>query len=103
MKIAVCGIGVAGSYLISRIKDSHEVVGFERMQEEKHDSICAWGASKPKMVELCKKSDVDFEDYVIHDAKNFHVEMDLLQSASIWKRSFNFFDLFPNIGSKLLL
>ncbi|MCH7758303.1 MAG: tryptophan 7-halogenase [Thaumarchaeota archaeon] len=76
MKIAVCGIGVAGSYLISRIKDSHEVVGFERMSEEKHDSICAWGASKPKMVEFCKKSGLDFEDYVLHDGKNLHIEMD---------------------------
>jgi len=76
MKIAVCGIGVAGSYLISRIKDSHEVVGFERMSEEKHDSICAWGASKPKMIEFCKKSGIDFDDYVIHDGKNLHIEMD---------------------------
>ena len=76
MKIAVCGIGVAGSYLISRIKDSHEVVGFERMSELKHDSICAWGASKPKMEEFCKKSGIDFNDYVIHDGKKLHIEMD---------------------------
>jgi len=75
MKIAVCGIGVAGSYLISRLKDSHEIVGFERMPEDKHDSICAWGTCKQKMVELCKKSGVDFNDYVIHDGKNMHIEM----------------------------
>ena len=60
MKIAICGIGVAGSYLISRLKDSHEVVGFERMPEDKHDSICAWGTCKPRMIELCEKSGVDF-------------------------------------------
>ena len=75
MKIAVCGIGVAGSYLISRLKDTHEVIGFERMPENKHDSICAWGTCKPRMIELCNKSGVDFEDYVIHDGKNMHVEM----------------------------
>lgn len=75
MKIAVCGIGVAGSYLISRLKDSHEVVGFERMPEDKHDSICAWGTCKSKMIDLCKKSGVNFNDYVIHDGKNMHIEM----------------------------
>jgi len=75
MKIAVCGIGVAGSYLISRLKDSHEVVGYERMSEDKHDSICAWGTSKARMIEMCKKSGIDFNDYVIHDGKNMHIEM----------------------------
>ena len=39
MKIAVMGMGVAGSYLVSRLKNDHEVVGFERMDEVKHDSI----------------------------------------------------------------
>lgn len=75
MKIAVCGIGVAGSYLISRLKDSHEIVGYERMSEDKHDSICAWGTSKARMIEMCKKSGIDFNDYVIHDGKNMHIEM----------------------------
>lgn len=75
MKIAVCGIGVAGSYLISRLKDEHEVVGFERMPAEKHDSICAWGTCKQRMVELCKKSGFDFNNYVIHNGKNMHIEM----------------------------
>lgn len=75
LKIAVCGIGVAGSYLLSRLKKDHEVVGFERMPEERHDSICAWGTCKPRMVELCAKSGVDFNKYVIHDGKNMYVEM----------------------------
>jgi len=75
LKIAVCGIGVAGSYLVSRIKDEHEVVGFERMPEERHDSICAWGSIKSKMSELCAKSGVDFEEYVIHDGKNIAVDI----------------------------
>ena len=43
MIIAVVGIGVAGSYLLARLKKDHEVVGYDRMTEEKHDSICAWG------------------------------------------------------------
>ena len=40
MKIAVMGMGVAGSYLMARLKNSeHEVVGYERMVEERHDSM----------------------------------------------------------------
>ena len=36
MKIAVMGMGVAGSYLMARLKNSeHEVIGYERMLEEK--------------------------------------------------------------------
>ena len=75
MKIAVAGIGVAGSYLLARLKKDHEVVGYEKMTEEKHDSICAWGTIKNKMNELCSKADIDFEKYVIHDGKNLYIEM----------------------------
>ena len=50
MKIAVMGMGVAGSYLMARLKNSeHEVVGYERMVEERHDSICAWGYNKSRI------------------------------------------------------
>jgi len=44
MKIAVMGMGVAGSYLVSRLINDNDEVGFERMDEVKHDSICAWGS-----------------------------------------------------------
>jgi len=74
MKIAVCGIGVAGSYLLARLKKDHEVVGFERMTEENHDSICAWASSKSKMIELCNQADIDYEKYIIHDGKQLHIE-----------------------------
>ncbi len=75
MKIAVCGVGVAGAYLLSRLKKDHEVVGFERMKQQEHDSICAWGSSKPKMVELCKQADINFEDYVNHVGKNIYIQV----------------------------
>lgn len=75
MKIAIAGIGVAGSYLASRLKREHTVVGFERMTEQHHDSICAWGTCRTKMDELCAKSGVDFAKYVIHDGKKMHVEI----------------------------
>jgi len=76
MKIAVVGIGVAGAYLIARLKKDHEIVGFERMKEDKHDSICAWGSSKHTLTELCEKADIDFEKYVIHDGKSLYIEID---------------------------
>jgi len=56
MKIAVMGMGVAGSYLMARLKNSeHEVVGYERMVEERHDSICAWGTIKKELDEFVRK------------------------------------------------
>ena len=76
MKIAVMGMGVAGSYLMARFKDSgHEVTGYERSTKERHDSICAWGTNRHKMNELCKKVGVDFEKYIIHHGKKMYVKM----------------------------
>lgn len=76
LKIAVMGMGVAGSYLMARLKDSeHDVIGYERMVEEQHDSICAWGTIKPILDEFCKKTGRDFDDFLIHDGKKMHVKM----------------------------
>jgi len=75
MKIAVMCMWVAGSKLASRLKNDLEVVGFERMEEVKHDSICAGGSIKSTMIDLCKKSGIDFEKYVVHDCKKMHVDM----------------------------
>lgn len=74
MKIAVVGIGVAGGYLLARLKE-HEVVGFERSSQENHDSICAWGTTKGPMQEFARKCGLDFNDYVIHDGKNMYIDM----------------------------
>lgn len=68
-------MGVAGSYLMARLKNDHEVTGFERMSEQRHDSICAWGTIKDTMSELLDKVGVDFAKYVIHDGKKMNVEM----------------------------
>ena len=75
MKIAVVGIGVAGGYLLSRLKNEHEVIGYERMKEENHDSICAWGTSANEMRALCKKSEINFDDFIIHHGKDMHIDM----------------------------
>ena len=81
MKIAVCGMGVAGSYLMARLKDDHEIVGFERMEEQKHDSICAWGTIKSTMIELCDKVGIDFEKYVIHAVSYTHLTLPTICSV----------------------
>jgi flavin-dependent dehydrogenase len=76
LKIAVMGMGVAGSYLMARLKDSkHDVTGYERSTEERHDSICAWGTIKPILREFCKKTGRNFDDFLIHDGKKMHVKM----------------------------
>jgi len=76
LKIAVMGMGVAGSYLMARLKDSeHEVVGYERMIEERHDSICAWGTIKSELYKFCEKTGRDFDDFMIHDGKTMKVKM----------------------------
>lgn len=76
MKIAVMGMGVAGSYLMARLLDSsHDVTGYERMPQQRHDSICAWGTIKPVIEEFCKKTGRNFDDFMIHDGKKMHVKM----------------------------
>jgi len=75
LKIAVVGIGVAGGYLLSRLKCEHEVVGFERSSQENHDSICAWGTTKGPMQQFAKKCGLEFNDYVIHDGKTMYIDM----------------------------
>ena len=70
------GMGVAGSYLMARLKDSeHDVTGYERNVEERHDSICAWGTIKSVLAGMCKKTGRDFDDFLIHDGKQMHVKM----------------------------
>jgi flavin-dependent dehydrogenase len=75
LKIAVVGVGVAGAYLLARLKNQHEVVGFERSTAENHDSICAWGTTRGPMNEFAKKCDLDFNDYLIHDGKKMYISM----------------------------
>ena len=75
MKIAIVGVGVAGAYLLARLKNQHEVVGFERSTVENHDSICAWGTTKGPMEEFARKCGLDFNDYLIHDGKKMYISM----------------------------
>ena len=76
MRIAVMGMGVAGSYLMARLKGTeHEVVGYERSPQERHDSICAWGTIKPVLEQFCKNTGRDFGDFLIHEGIQMDVRM----------------------------
>ncbi|MDW8062872.1 MAG: NAD(P)/FAD-dependent oxidoreductase [Candidatus Caldarchaeum sp.] len=70
MKIAVVGLGVAGTYLIRRLSEEHEVVGFDRQRRENFKAICAWGTSRNHIKQFLAKVDVDFDEYVLHIGEN---------------------------------
>ena len=77
MKIAVVGIGVAGAYLMNRLSDDHNihVVGFERMQQNEHDAICAWATCENEMAGLARNCGLNFGDYILHNGKNMQVDL----------------------------
>jgi flavin-dependent dehydrogenase len=78
MKIAVVGIGVAGAYLMNRLNDDHDnhVVGFERLPEHQHDAVCAWATCGNVMTGLARNCGLNFDDYILHDGNNMHVDLD---------------------------
>lgn len=75
LKIAIVGMGVAGSYLINQLtKRGHEVTGYERYTEQNFECVCAWGTSRYGIDHFTKKCDLNFEDYVIHEGIKFRME-----------------------------
>jgi flavin-dependent dehydrogenase len=66
LRIAVVGLGVAGSYLLRRLSLEHEVVGFDRQRRENFKAICAWGTSRNQIKKILQKVEIDFDEYVLH-------------------------------------
>ena len=75
MKIAIIGLGVAGSYLLHTLSSEHEVIGFEMQKEGEFDSVCAWGAAKSEMERICARINIDFNDYVFFNGNNINLEL----------------------------
>jgi flavin-dependent dehydrogenase len=75
MRIAVAGLGVAGSYLLNRLGEKHEVVGFERQPFDKFNAVCAWGTSRHEMRRLMAPTGIDFESYILHEGKTMQVDL----------------------------
>src|SRR5437867_3161156 len=80
VKIAIVGMGVAGSYLASRLCDEHQIVGFERFSEARFDCICAWGTSKYGISPYVENCGLDFDDYIIHEGKTMHIKVGTIDS-----------------------
>ncbi|MAH21884.1 MAG: dehydrogenase [Thaumarchaeota archaeon] len=74
MKIAIVGMGIAGSYLAGRLGGSHEIVAYERFPEENFDAVCAWGTSREYIAKYAKNCGLNFEDYVTHNGSRMFVE-----------------------------
>jgi flavin-dependent dehydrogenase len=75
LKVAIAGLGVAGSYLLNRLSEEHEVVGFERQPFDKFSAPCAWGTSRHELGRLLKPVGIDFEKYILHEGKTMSVDL----------------------------
>ncbi len=75
MKIAIVGMGVAGSYLSSRLSEENRVVGFDMLSKENFDSVCAWGTAKGGMEKFAQNCGLNFEDYITHTGKVMRVDV----------------------------
>ena len=75
MKIAIVGMGLAGAYLASMLNKDHKVTGFERLPEDKFDSVCAWGTSMKGVEGFAKNVGLNFNDYIIHKGKEMRVDL----------------------------
>lgn len=75
MKIAIVGMGVAGSYLAARLRDEHKVVGFERLPKDKFDAVCAWGTSIRGIERFVRNVGLRFDDYILHKGREMRVDL----------------------------
>jgi len=75
LKVAIVGMGVAGSYLAARLRDEHKVVGFERLPKDRFDAVCAWGTSIGGIDVFAKKIGLNFEDYILHKGREMHLDL----------------------------
>ncbi len=74
-KIAIVGLGVAGSYLLNRLGRDHEVMGYEMQKEGEFQAVCAWGTSKNELSKIMKLLGIDFEKYILFNGKKMVVDL----------------------------
>ena len=75
MKIAIIGLGVAGSYLLHTLSKEHEVQGFEMQKAGEFNAVCAWGAAKSEMERIFARINIDFNDYVFFNGSHINLEL----------------------------
>lgn len=83
MKIAVVGLGVAGSYLLNRLSKEHDVTGYERQRQGEFQAVCAWGTSKHELSKIMEPLGIDFSKYILFDGKDMVVDLGNGSSAHI--------------------
>ena len=74
-KIAIIGLGVAGSYLLNRLSKDNEVTGYERQKEGQFHAVCAWGTSKLELTKIMKPLGIDFQKYILFNGKEMQVDL----------------------------
>lgn len=74
-RIAIVGLGVAGSYLLNRLSSDHDVTGYEMQKEGEFQAVCAWGTSKNELSKLMKPLGIDFEKYILFNGKEMLVDL----------------------------
>lgn len=75
MKIAIVGLGVAGSYLLNTLSEEHDVVGYEMQKEGQFDAVCAWGTSKHEISRILSPIDFQFQEYILFEGSYMHIEL----------------------------
>jgi flavin-dependent dehydrogenase len=75
VRIAIVGLGVAGSYLLNRLSKEHDVTGYEMQKEGEFQAVCAWGTSKNELQKIMKPLGMDFEKYVLFNGKEMVVDV----------------------------
>ena len=75
MKIAIIGLGVAGSYLLHTLSKEHDVKGFEMQEAGEFNAVCAWGAAKSEMERIFERINIDFDKYVFFNGNNINLEL----------------------------
>ncbi|MGI0091438.1 MAG: NAD(P)/FAD-dependent oxidoreductase [Nitrososphaerales archaeon] len=74
-RVAIVGLGVAGSYLLNRLSREHDVTGYERQNEGEFQAVCAWGTSKKELSKIMKPLGIDFEKYVLFNGKEMKIDL----------------------------
>ena len=76
MRIAIAGVGVAGSYLGNMLQAmDHKVDLFESSRPEDHWPVCAWGASRHMLERFSKQAGLDFNDYILHIGQRLRMDL----------------------------
>jgi flavin-dependent dehydrogenase len=70
LKIAIVGMGVAGSYLLNQLSRDHDVTGFERYPRKKSEYVCAWATNKHFVSRFAEDCEVDFDDHILHEGRS---------------------------------